>query len=216
MFNDRLEAALLAGIGALKVRFYAGRVFTGFEVDALLDFRRAVFAQAIEAARTFAADPALLEHSRNHGNFTRDRDIRVRLGQQRKHGLGQMRHQVDANEILKAEDAGFGNSERARSDGVGFVTGKAKVERFDHGVLHPIDADAIADEARRIFRDHNALAEAHVTEVAHHRQRILARFRSAHDLKQAHIARRVEEVRDHEVRNHALGHAARQFLQRNG
>ena len=60
---------------------------------------------------------------------------------------------------------------------------------------HSVQADVIADEVRRVLREHDALAEPVIGEVRDGVDDRLLRLRRRNDLEQAQVARRVEEVR---------------------
>src|SRR5580658_5685601 len=64
-----------------------------------------------------------------------------------------------------------------------------------HYVEHGKCADAVADEVRRIFRPHHALAQLHVAEVRDGFHQGWVGFRSGDEFQQPHIARRIKKVR---------------------
>ena len=122
----------------------------------------------------------------------------VALRQRGQHGQRHQRHDVDAHQIEQAEHPGLGNADRPVHR-VGFLDRQAIVERFVDGDGDPVATDAVGDEARRVLRPHHALAEPHIAQLGQRLHRVRPRIRSLHDLQQAHVARRIEEMGDAEV-----------------
>ena len=60
----------------------------------------------------------------------------------------------------------LGDADRAAHDGVRFLDGQAEIERRVDRRLHPVDADAVGDEAGRVLGMDDRLAQPHVAECA--------------------------------------------------
>ena len=77
-----------------------------------------------------------------------------------------MRHQVYADEVNEAENAGLGHAHRFADDGIGFLDRQAEVEGGVEAGLDPEGADAVGDEARRVLAGDDAFAQLAVGEIA--------------------------------------------------
>ena len=142
--------------------------------------------------------------------------VGIALRQAGEQAAGDMRHQVQPDEIQQAEDARPGHAHGPPGHGIGFLDREAQLRGVVHRRLHPQRADAVGDEARRVLRHYHRLAEAPVGGLADGGEHARIGPRAGHHLQQPHVARRVEEMRDQEMprafRRHSLG----QRLQRDG
>ena len=120
------------------------------------------------------------------------------------------------DQIEQPEDAGLGRADRTAHDRVRFLDGEAEIERRRDSRLHPIDADAVGDEAGRVLGVDDRLAQHDVAEGGDLLDRLGTRLRSADHFEQAHVARRIEEMRDAEILREAVRQAGGQLRQRNG
>ncbi len=121
-------------------------------------------------------------------------------------------HQVDADPVEQPEDARFGNARRRAHRRVGLLDRNALPHGFFQPTHHPVAADAIGDEARCILALHHRLAERQVSEAANVVGCARAHVVALDDFEQLREARRVEEMRDHEIAGEALRHAGGQSV----
>ena len=97
---------------------------------------------------------------------------------------------------------------------VGLLDRNAPPHGFFQATHHPVAADAIGNEARCILALHHRLAERHVGEAANVVGCARAHVVAGDDFEQLREARRVEEMRDHEIAGEALRHAGGQRCER--
>ena len=213
MFDQCPEAVCLRRIETFERRPLGGRVLAGRQVDRFLDPLAGVGIQPIEPANRLSPDQAALDHVRDHRDLSANSVIGVVFGQCRRQVAVDQRQQVETDQVQQSEHAGLGNAQRAAHHAVGFFDGQAAVDGLHDGALDPERADPVGDEARRIVADDDALAETAIAEVAHSLHHLGPSAGSGDQLEQAHVARRVKEMGDHEVarerRRQALGEASR-------
>ncbi len=83
--------------------------------------------------------------------------------------VGDVREDVDADEVAETEGAGFGPAERGAGEGVDLFDGEVLRLHEADGVAHGEGADAVGDEVGGVVRVDDGLAEALVAEVADER-----------------------------------------------
>ena len=113
MGHQRAQAAGPGGGDALGTGLDARAIGAGAEVDGLLDPRAVHLAQAVEAALALPADRALRDHPRDQGLLAAVGAQPVAGRQQPVHAGGDLRDQVDADQIEQPEHAGLGDAHRA-------------------------------------------------------------------------------------------------------
>jgi hypothetical protein len=138
-----------------------------------------------------------------------DGDEIIACRQRRRQALGGIEHEIEPDQVIEPEDAGLGNAHGPSDDGVGLLDRQAVVQRLDHRDLQRIATDAVGQKTRCIAAGYDALAEAQVAELTQARGHLGPGLRAGHQLQEAHVAHRVEEMRDteisHEPHRHALG-----------
>ena len=110
-----------------------------------------------------------------------------------------MREDVDADEIGEAKGSGARPAEGRAGERVHFFDGQALLEHEIGGVEHDGDADAVGDEVGRVVGEDDLLAEDAVGEGGEGGDDGGVAVRGGDDFEQAHVARRVEEVRAEEA-----------------
>ena len=90
-------------------------------------------------------------------------------------------------------------------------TVRPQLQRRPHPGQHGQNADAVADERRRVAGIDHFLAQLHGAELAQRFGRLRPGGRAGHQLQQAHVARRVEEMRDQEIGRKARRQAGGDF-----
>ena len=106
-----------------------------------------------------------------------------------------MRKHVDANHVREAEGAGARPSDGRAGKRVDFFYGEVLLLHQANRVQHRESPDAVGDEVRSVARVDNRLAEAAVGELGYRRDGCRVALGRGDDLQQAHVARRIEEVR---------------------
>ena len=140
-------------------------ILAGLEVDRLLDPLPVRPVQAVEAALALASGVTGLDQPPDQRPLAVDLVERI-VGRQRgAQARGDVRQQIDPDQIGQPEDAGLGDAERAAEHRIGLLDGHAHLERGGECRLHPVAADAIRDESGRVLAPDHALAEAAVGEV---------------------------------------------------
>ena len=124
--------------------------------------------------------------------------------------------EIDADQIHQAEHAGRRESHGPAHDGVGLLHLQPHIEGQHHRRLYPVGADAVGDEARRVTAGEHRLAEHDIAKRSDVFGGSGTRFRPRHQFQQPHIARRIEEMGDDEIRFQILRHVAHQLGKRNG
>ena len=102
---------------------------------------------------------------------------------------------VNADEIGEAKGPGARPSDGGTSECIDFFNCEALFEHQVRGVEHDGDADAIGDEIVRVVREDDLLAEKAVGEGRECGEDGGIGVGSGDDLKQAHVARGIKEVR---------------------
>ena len=110
-----------------------------------------------------------------------------------------MRHQINTHQIHKAKHACLGNTCRSAHDGICRFDRNPCFNGLVNPASQPEHAEAIGDKAGSIVTRHNALAQFHIAEIADILDRVSARFIACDKLQKAHIARRIEEMRNQKV-----------------
>ena len=125
-----------------------------------------------------------------------------------------MRHQVDADQVEQAEQAGGGEAHHLAGDRVGLLDGEPVIQGGVDARLHPHHADAVGDKARRVVAANDAFAQLHVAEPGQRFGHLGRCVPAGDQLQQAHIARRVEEMGDGEIAPERLRPALDQVRER--
>ncbi len=216
VFHERTRAAAARRRDALELHFSGIAVLTAAEIDGLLDAPSAVALQAIKAALAFAPGVAVGDHLLDQIRHVEVLAHGVVGVEQRIHADHDVRHQIDAHQIHQTEHAGLRDPQRPARHRVGLLHGQSLRHGFEHRALQPVDADSVADEARCVFALHHALAQRPIAELPHLARGITAGCRARHQLQQAHVARRIEKVRDEKIAPETIRHFFEQTGQRNG
>ncbi len=146
----------------------------------------------VEALAGFVAEPAALEH------LVEDRRKLAASDALRKVG-GDVGENVDANQIGEAESSGARPADGRAGERVDFFDGQSLLEHQIGGVEHDRDADAVGDEVGRVVREDDLLAEMRSANAEKAATACGIGFGSGDDFEQAHVARRIEEVRAEEA-----------------
>ena len=112
---------------------------------------------------------------------------------------GDVGEDVDADEIGEAKGSGAGPAEGGAGERVHFFDGEALLEHEVGGVEHDGDADAVGDEVGRVVREDDLLAEDAIGEGGKGGDDGGIGVGGGNDFEQAHVARRIEEVRAEEA-----------------
>ena len=126
-----------------------------------------------------------------------------------------MRHDVDSDEIEKAEDAGPRHSE-CRHDGIGLFRRQALAEGFERRQGQPVATDAVGDESRCVTAVDHRLAENDLKRGANTVDAFGIVLRRGHELHQLHLAGWIEKMGNDEIRCECCRHTADQRRSRNG
>ena len=122
---------------------------------------------------------------------------------------------VDPGDVHRAKRRAPRPANRGTRDRIDLVDADlAAVDRRQH-TTHLEERDPIADEIRRVLRQHHGLAQANVGKVHDGGQRFGARVGGRDDLEQAQISRRVEEMGADEVSSKRLAPSFGQGRNRN-
>ena len=169
-------------------------VFEGGEIeDEALIF--AVIGTAdflVEALPGFVAEPAALEQ------FVENRGELAASDALREVG-GNVGEDVDADEIGEAKCSGARPADGGTGERVDFFDSKPCSSIRFGGVEHDRDADAIGDEVGRVVREDDLLAEHAIGEGGEGGDDGGIGVGSGNDFEEAHVARRIEEVRAEEA-----------------
>ena len=133
---------------------FGGRtVFEGGEIeDQALVFAVGAASFLVEALPGFVAQPAALhQFVENCGEFAAGDALRE-VG-------GDVREDVDADEIGEAKGSGARPADGGAGERVDFFDGQALLEHEIGGVEHDGDADAVGDEVGRVVGEDHLLAE---------------------------------------------------------
>ncbi len=117
-----------------------------------------------------------------------------------------VRHQVDADQVIEAEHAGLGNTERPPEYGIRLLGCQAHVEGRVQGFLDRIHAHPVAQETRRVVTDDDAFAELLVAEYFETPDDAGSRVLSLHEFEQTHVAHRIKKMRDRKLFAKRFGH----------
>ena len=172
----------------------AGTVFERGEIenDALVFARNIRSALAtnflVETLARFVSEPAALHQLVEYCRKFAAGDALREVG-------GNVREDIDPDQIGEAKSSGAGPAERGAGERVHFFDGESLLEHEIGGVEHDCDADAIGDEVGRVVREDHLLAERAVGERGEGSNQRGIGVGGGDDLEQAHVARRIEEVR---------------------
>ena len=180
-------------------------------------FFGAVADHAVEAALAFAAGIAVGDHLVEQRPVAPDGVIGIALAAApppgiRPHGAGGRGRPDRAGRRCRSWECRRGRPMTASASS----TREAAFGRFQAGALQPEDADPVGDEARRVPAPDDAFAQAPVGEIG---QRLKGRRPPGgpgDDFQQAHVARRIEEMRDGEVARGLGGQAFDKLGERHG
>ena len=172
----------------------AGMVFEHLPVEseALVFFAVGALRLLVEAAFGFVAQPLFLQHLAEELGEAQITAFVVDIG---GHVADDVAEDVEADQIDGAEGGGLGPSHGLSGEGVDFFDGQSHFLHEADDVQHGEGADAVADEVGSVFGDDDALAETHVAEVSDGVDGGAVGLGRRDDFQQAHVARRVEEVR---------------------
>ena len=115
-------------------------IVSGSQRDGFLDLAAIGTVQAIEAALALTPRVTIGNHFADQRQLAVGGVEGIAGGQGRDHAGGDMGHQVQADQIHQAEDAGLGDTHGLADDSVGFLDLQPAVQGFDHRNLDPIDA----------------------------------------------------------------------------
>ncbi len=167
--------------------------------------------QAIKTAAGLATDPAALQQGLEQRRQVEQRHGRIAGRQLALHVARDVSQHVQAHQVDQAEHAGARQADRLAGDGVGLLDRQAQLQRRAHPGQHGQHADTVADERRRVAGIDHFLAQLHGAELAQRFGRLWPGGRSGHQLQQAHVARRVEEMRDQKIGRKAWRQAGGDF-----
>ena len=204
------------GPRALQLRPARRRIVPGRQIDRLLYPPPALAVEPVEAALALAAGVARLDHAPDEIVLAEIPDIGIVRRQAGDHAGGDLRHEIDADQVHQAEDAGPGHAHRPAADGVGLLDRQPQIHRAVDRGLDPVAADPVGDEARRVVARDHGFAEPDIAEPADGPDRFRVGARAGDGLQQAQIARRVEEMGDEEAGGERVVHPVEQFRQRDG
>ena len=119
-----------------------------------------------------------------------------------------MGEDVDADQVGEAEGSGARPADGGAGERVDFFDGEALLEHQVGGVEHDGDADAVGDEVGRVVGEDDLLAEEAVGEGGEGGEQRGIGFGGGDEFKQAHVARRIEEVGAEEAGLRMAGNAA--------
>jgi hypothetical protein len=181
-------------------------VALGLPVEGL----RAVFGLRVKAAARLIAELSL-----GHQLFEHPRRQREVFAGRTTDAFGDMREYVEARQIAGAERGGARASDEGTGEAVHFIDGESVLLHAPHGADHTVHAKPIGHEARHILRDHDALAQRALGELARGSDHRRIRFRCRDDLEQVHVPRRIEEVRAEEAATEFFAAPFQQHRHRN-
>ena len=197
--EQRARPPGLRGLDAGEAGAPGRPVLAGGEVDRLLDPLRALAPQPVEPTPALSAGVAVRDHPADQIGHLHVAAQRVVRREERVHARDDVGHEVETDEVDESEDAGLRDADRRPQRGIRLLDAQPRPHRLDHGALQPVHPDAVGDEPRRVLALHHPLAEPQVRELAEPLDLFRPGSRTAHDLQQPHVARRVEEVGDGEV-----------------
>ena len=138
---------------------------------------------------------------------------RIGFRQYAAHRSIHLRPEIDTDQIHQPKHAGLRNTHGRANDRVGFLDRQPLVDGFDQCQLQPVDSQPVGDEAGAVLTAHDTFAKRHVGEAGDRGDRFRRGLRPGNDFQQAHIAWRIEEMRNQEVAPERLAHALGQHLQ---
>ncbi len=119
------------------------------------------------------------------------------LGRQdRDEAFCDIAHQVDADEVVKSKHARLRDTERPAENGIRFLDAQAQAKCLVQRRLDGEDANPVTEEPGRVVAHDDSLAHARVVEPLETVHDICPGVRTAHEFEQAHVAHRVEKMRD--------------------
>ena len=131
----------------------------------------------------------------------------IARGQRHRQARSHVEHEVEADEVVEAEQPGLGDPHRPAHHRVRLLDRHALRRRLDQPRLQRVDPDPVGEETGRIAAVHHSLAQGDVAEPRQRLDDLGPRIRPAHQLQQPHEAHRIEEMGDAEIGAHRLGHA---------
>ena len=140
----------------------------------------------------------------------------VSLRQQAAEALVDVRHQVEADEVDEAENAGLRDAERPAHHGIRLFDRQLGIHRVQHRHLQPVDAEPVGDEAGAVVAGDDALAHRDIGEGGDFFDHRRVGLRPGDDLQQPHVARRVEEMGNQKVFGKSLRTPFDQRAERDG
>ncbi len=111
---------------------------------------------------------------------------------------GDVGEDVDADHVGEAKGAGARPADGGAGERVDLFDGEALLEHQVGGREHDGDADAIGDEVGRVVAKTTCLPRMRSAKAAKARRPRGIALGGGNDFKQAHVARRIEEVRSEE------------------
>ena len=116
----------------------------------------------------------------------------ITFGQNATQRGDNIHHQVDANQVIKPENAGFGDAHRAAHQRVCLFNGQRVAHRLVNADLQCKNAHPVAKEAGCIGTAHDALAKHAVVEIGQPVNDGIFSISAADKFQQTHIAHRIE------------------------
>ena len=214
--RDQRAQPSFGGIDGLERHSVDSAVFAGLEVNDLFFFFAACAVEPVETAFAFPPGGTFCNQPRKQGKISGHLHVGICLRQCKAQRRIDMRLQVQPDDVEQIEYAGLWEAAWLAHDCIRFFDGQSQAARRIDCALDPEDANAIGDEARRVLRSHDHLAEFQVGELSHGGNGLGPRLRPGHDFQQTHVARRVEEMRDAEILLHRNGHAVHQNMEWQG
>lgn len=108
--------------------------------------------------------------------------------------LGDVLHDVEADEVVEAEAAGFWSADEGAGDGIDLFYAEAEFFGDVNGFVHRPHAEPVGDEPGGVFDRHNASRTLAFEESGCRVDGFEAGFRGRDEFEEFEIARGVEEV----------------------
>ena len=147
---------------------------------------------AVEAALGFVAEPLALQHLQEEARQHEIAALVVNVGGRIADDVSQ---NVEADEIGEAKRRHLRPADSGSRQRVHFFDAEVHLLHQAHDVERGECSNAIGDEVRRVFGMDHALAQVEIAEVRDGLHRGGIGVGRGDQLQQAHVARRIEEVR---------------------
>ncbi len=173
--------------------FLAGMIFERLPVEghALVFFTFVAFYFFIETALGLVAEPLAFEHLAEKRG---DLQLAAFVFDILRHVRNHMPEDIEADEVDGAEGGRARPAHGLSGERVDFFDGQVHLLHQSHHVEYGKCADAVCDEVGSVFCQHDALAELCVAKVGNGFDQRGVGIGRGDEFKQAHVARRIEEV----------------------